>query len=168
MQQSCPSRKTGRSTSVRGDAIGQLASRLGKPRGRSRLRLAIALAVVMAFAGLTATSAWAVLTQVYFVGDSSSAWIVNANTDRIDAGSSANNSSDVMALTGQYSNTICSGCLVQAYLQKSDGTRPCDGTAYGYVLCSLAPNVTVTSRAHCVNPSTSSSRWFQCWKWRTA
>lgn len=102
------------------------------------------LAVIAVSAGVLASTAAATVFQVYFVGDE-----------------------DVNALTGQFSSTICSGCLVRAYLQKSDGTKPCDGTAYGYVYCSLAVGVTANSRAHCVNPSTSSSRWFQCWKWRS-
>lgn len=137
-------------------------------RKRSKLRLLVAITAASVVAGVAAGVALATLTQVYFVGDGTNAWIVGPSTDRIDAGSSPNNSSNVEALTGQTSNTICNGCLTQAYLQKSDGTRPCDGTAYGYVFCSLAPNVVITSRAHCVNPSTSSSRWFMCWKWRSA
>lgn len=126
-------------------------------------RVMIALAVAVLIAGITASSAWA-LNKIFYVGSENQAWLVNPNTDRIDAGWNNNNSSDVMALTGEFSNTICSGCLVRAYLIKTDGTKPCDGTAYGYVFCSLAPNVTVYSRAHCVNP-TGSSRWFKCWKW---
>jgi hypothetical protein len=139
-----------------------------KGRHRHRLRFVAATALVAVIAGIAATAAWATLVQVYFVGSANQAWIVGAGVDRIDAGSSPNNESSVMALTGEFSNTICSGCLTHAYLQKSDGTRPCDGTAYGYVLCALAPNVVITSRAHCHNPSSSSSRWFECWKWRSA
>lgn len=134
---------------------------------KKTLRWATLLATVAVSAGVLASTAAATVFQVYFVGDATSAWIVDPSTDRIDAGYSYNNSSDVNALTGQFTNTICSGCLVRAYMQKSDGTKPCDGTAYGYVYCSLAVGVTANSRAHCVNPSTSSSRWFQCWKWRS-
>ncbi len=120
------------------------------------------MVAAVAFAAVIATASWAALRQIYYVGNESESWIVYDYQDRVDSGWNYNGASSVGAQTGQYSSTECSGCLVNAYLVRTNGTRPCDGTAYGHVYCWIEG--TTYSRAHCYNP-TSSWRWFQCWKW---
>jgi hypothetical protein len=143
-----------------------LASRtVGQMRGmsnRTRLftalaALGVALAVALTVVGVARAAFW-----VQFVGSGSCAQEVWPGSDQIDNGYSQNGEVDSYTDSGQCTHIVVQGSM-KVYLKQSDGTVACSGTGYGHVTC--VANYPYT-RAHCVNTSSSSIRWMECYKYR--
>jgi hypothetical protein len=84
------------------------------------------------------------------------------NSDQIDNGYSQNGEVDSYTDSDQCSHITVAG-YQKVYMKQSDGTVVCSATGYSHVLC--VANYQYT-RAHCVNLSSSSIRWMECYKWR--
>jgi hypothetical protein len=100
---------------------------------------------------------------VQFVGSGGCAQEVWPNSDQIDNGYSQNYEVDSYTDSGQCTHVEVAG-YQKVYLKESNGTVDCSGTGYYHVTC-IAP-AWPYSRAHCVNLSSSSIRWMECYKYR--
>jgi hypothetical protein len=136
-----------------------------------RLRFALSLVAVALVAGITASAAWSALIVVRYVGQPGVAEIVQPATTEPDGGFSYTHSSEVNAMTGQYSENTCGSCPVRVFIKPPNYPPICDNESpTGWALCAFAPpgqpGHTIYSRAFCRNPHTTSARWFHCWKFR--
>ena len=131
-----------------------------------RTRLLIALATAAVALTTCVAVAWAYEGDVYFVGDGACAENVGAGSDQIDGGWSYDHYIETWSVIAQCNAILTNGAHLRVYGNKTDGTWPCGMTDYDDVLATCtAPYPYV--RAHCVNLSTSSSRWMNCYKTRT-
>lgn len=126
----------------------------------NRKRLLITLAVGLV-ALIVVAVAWADST-VYFVGsaDGSCAQVVQPSSDQIDNGFSNNYEVGGGTFQSQCTIVTVAGHL-EVYAQFNGGALACDASGFNFISCPAHYNYT---RAHCVNLSTSSSRWMKCYK----
>ena len=128
---------------------------------RSRLLIGLATGVV-ALTTFVAV-AWAYEDDVYFVGDYACHENVGPGSDQIDNGWSYDHYVEAWAFIGEC-NAIWGDGLISVYANKSDGTWPCgSGKVRGHA-SATCPTPYPYVRAHCVNESSSSSRWMSCHK----
>jgi hypothetical protein len=136
----------------------RMVSQVRRMNNRTRLLVVLAVGVVaLSIVGVARAAYW-----VQFVGSGGCAQEVWPGSDQIDNGYSQNGEVDSYTDSGQCTHIVVQGSM-KVYLKQSDGTVACSSTGYGHVSC--VANYPYT-RAHCVNTSSSSIRWMECYKYR--
>lgn len=136
-------------------------ARTTSKRERLLIGLVVGLVALATFVAVAAASE----DIVYFVGDNACHENVGPNSDQIDDGWSYDHYVEADAFIAQCNAILTSGAHLRAYANKTDGTWPCGMTGYDNVVATC-PSPYPYVRAHCVNLSSSSSRWMTCDKIR--